>query len=434
MKDTAVLDPNEPVWTRLLKTTRSASVSRPVLSLADQAVVSATNFATAIAVGRFSGEEELGLYSLGFSLVLFGLCVQQALVAMPFTVHNPKLSTAEQPEYAGAVLSHQGVLSALLVIGFLSAAILIGGAFGGVLATLSLATPCVMLREFIRRFLFAHLEIGRALVVDVAVLLVQVSAIVTLGLTETLSAGSAFAASGGACLVAAAGWFVMSRRQFALRGERVAGDAVRSWGLGRWILAGNAALLGQAYAMHWVLAIFVDEAMTGVFAACSTIVDFSNIAVLGLSNLAAPQMARAHGEDGVAGVVQEVRRFTLLLGGFMAVFCLVVSLIGGRAVVWLFGRDYAGNGPTVALLAIAALVYAVGLGPANGLLVIEKAHVNFLATLLGLAMSLTAATILIPLAGVRGAAGCYLIGASVSAAVRVGVFWRTPIPPPTEAP
>src|SRR5690348_9631784 len=40
-----------------------------IISLADQAVASATNFATGIIIARACSKEELGLYMLGFSLI-----------------------------------------------------------------------------------------------------------------------------------------------------------------------------------------------------------------------------------------------------------------------------------------------------------------------------------------------------------------------------
>ena len=45
------------------------TLHQSIISLADQAVSSATNFATGIIIARACSKEELGLYMLGFSLI-----------------------------------------------------------------------------------------------------------------------------------------------------------------------------------------------------------------------------------------------------------------------------------------------------------------------------------------------------------------------------
>src|SRR5580692_2008359 len=50
-----------------------------IVSLADQAVASATNFVTGVIIARTCSKEELGLYMLGFSLILLMTDLQSSL-------------------------------------------------------------------------------------------------------------------------------------------------------------------------------------------------------------------------------------------------------------------------------------------------------------------------------------------------------------------
>ena len=61
------------------------------LSLLDQTVVSGASFAATILIGRFCGQKELGLYSLGFSLLLIVLAALQTLVMTAYTIHSPSV-------------------------------------------------------------------------------------------------------------------------------------------------------------------------------------------------------------------------------------------------------------------------------------------------------------------------------------------------------
>lgn len=47
------------------------------LSLLDQAVVSGTSFITTLLIGRICGAEELGIYSLAFTLIVLGTNLPQ---------------------------------------------------------------------------------------------------------------------------------------------------------------------------------------------------------------------------------------------------------------------------------------------------------------------------------------------------------------------
>src|SRR5205823_12646980 len=96
-------------WSRRLLDGASGKDS---LAVIDQAVVSGTSFLTTIFLWHWCGAGELGVYSLGFSLLVTWGCVQESLIAMPYTIyrHRPVLGTPA--EYAGGVLVHQALLSA----------------------------------------------------------------------------------------------------------------------------------------------------------------------------------------------------------------------------------------------------------------------------------------------------------------------------------
>src|SRR2546429_36531 len=60
-------------WSRFVDTDSGNNA----LALIDQAVVSGTSFLTTILIGRWCGASELGIYALGFSLLVSWGCVQQ---------------------------------------------------------------------------------------------------------------------------------------------------------------------------------------------------------------------------------------------------------------------------------------------------------------------------------------------------------------------
>src|SRR4051812_18808818 len=70
---------------------------RALLSLADQAAVSGTNFLATLLIARACGSPaELGLYTLAFTLVVLCVSAQDAVVITPFTVLGPQVPPDEQ--------------------------------------------------------------------------------------------------------------------------------------------------------------------------------------------------------------------------------------------------------------------------------------------------------------------------------------------------
>src|SRR4051812_19517548 len=68
-------------------TSRGNIFRKGILSLFDQAVVSATSFLTMLLLGRAAGLDsaterahQLGLYQLGLTIVLLSICVQNSLI------------------------------------------------------------------------------------------------------------------------------------------------------------------------------------------------------------------------------------------------------------------------------------------------------------------------------------------------------------------
>ena len=78
-----------------------------IISLADQAVASATNFATGIIIARACSKEELGLYMLGFSLIFLMTDFQTSLITTPYMVYAPRLKGRAHALYTGSTLIHQ---------------------------------------------------------------------------------------------------------------------------------------------------------------------------------------------------------------------------------------------------------------------------------------------------------------------------------------
>ena len=398
------------------------------LSIVDQAIVSATNFATMLIIARLCSQEDLGVYYLAWTVVVFASAVQNNLVSVPYTMYSPRRRGDQLSSYTGSTLVHQLAVSLVTVLCLLVVTVILS--LGAAPAMLRLvgwvllgAMPFLLLREYARRFAFAHLCPGRAVAIDATVAVVQLGTLLVLGSLGALSVPTAYAAVGGACAVASAGWFFSNRRPIRLVAKRIAADWRENWAFGKWALACQLAGLGF-YLLPWILTLAHGKAATGVLAAAISLVGLARVFLFGLSNLLTPKAAHAFTAEGVSGLSRVLRKTAMIFAGSLGSFCLVALLAGNFLALAVYGADYAASGPVIGLLALATCIDALGITAANGLWAMDRPSANFAVDLVQWAVTMGAAACLVVPLGALGIAMAMVVGQTVGTSVRWLTLWR----------
>lgn len=400
------------------------------LALCDQAIVSATSFATSVLVGRIAGPTDLALYSLAMTLLVIASTVQDSLILLPYTIHATRLDARERAIRAGSslILHLVAALSASSVL--IGSAIVLRagglpGPYAGLLTLLAVVAPAWLLRDLGRRMLVAQLQLRSALNLDAGVAAVQLGTVAGIAFSGALSATTALALIGLACAVTTLAWLVRRRDGFRVQSGQTAAVWRWNWRFGRWVLAGRiAAHLNSAALLLWWLALVQGPVEAGIFAAGLTIPLASNPLILGAGLFLTPKVADTYRRGGAPAVRRFVATMTRVLGGALAGFVLTVLIVGGFLLEMLYGSAYANQTPLVVILALAISVSALSMAASSALLVFERPHANLLASLLGLAVLVPTAGILLPEWGALGAA-CSLLGAGLcEAGTRFVLFER----------
>jgi O-antigen/teichoic acid export membrane protein len=406
---------------------------RGMLSLIDQAVVSATSFLTGILVARSCSKEEMGLYWIAFGLVTVLTNVQIALISSPYTVYSPRLTGDAHRRYLGSATLHQAALSMLLMAG-LAASALVSSLIGkqaGLAPTfwVLVATAGFLLyREHVRRVYFASLRVWAALFFDLGISVMQLSAVGILAYFHLLSTVTAYVAMGTVCAVAAVIWLWINRSEIAIRGSVPLADFWRNWAQAKWVLAGSVVFSVTAQLPVWFLTGLKGPAATATFGAAMSVVCLSNPFVMGIGNYLSPKTSQAFAHGGTRQVASVMAKSTAFLGGIMLLFFLVMLLFGDAIVVLMYGAKYAGNGATVSVLALAFLAWAGTIAIGYGLLALERSDVNFTANCIGLGLALASGFWLVGAFGPVGGAWMYLLGhlgASVARSIGFGKVIRS---------
>ena len=244
-----------------------------MVSIVDQAVVSATNFATTLIIARLCTKADVGVYYLAWTLVLFIVAAQGNLISVPYTVYCRRRDGRSLVSYSGSMLVHQLLTSIVAVLCLTALAICFCLGFGPQAMrplgwVLVCAAPFILLREYARRFLFAHLNLAAAVVMDVGVSCVQLASLLILGYFNVLTVPAVYAVMGGASAMAMTMWLLTNRQPMRFQMDRFLPDWRENWNFGKWALAGQ--LTGLAfYILPWLLAITHGEADTGMFGAAT---------------------------------------------------------------------------------------------------------------------------------------------------------------------
>ena len=398
------------------------------LPLVDQAIVSGISFALSVIVARTCSKEQLGLYTLGMSVVLFATGIQSAFITTPYTVYSPRVRGPSAHEYAGSTLLHEVVLSAIAAVMLSGVAWLLSGrraVYGGdwLLWSLAAAVAFILLREYARRVSFSWLQARNAIAMDACAAAVTLVLILVLWREGLLSAATVYGAVGCGCGVAALFWLYTNRHRFDPQLSRVTSDFRRNASFGKWVLVATLLYSARSEMYPWLLAKYEGVAATGMFAACLGIVLLSNPLLIGISNVLGPRAAHTAGTTGgIRPLRHLVYKATWLICLSMLPLTIAIVKLAARLLVLIYGPQYGGHGAVVAVLAFSIFVASLALGFDAGLYAMDQPRAIVNINLLGLAAALSIGLWLTQRDGLIGAAYGHLAGNMVVAALKCAWF------------
>jgi O-antigen/teichoic acid export membrane protein len=411
-----------------LRTATTAGLGPWVLALADQALVSGTRFLTTIVVGRFCGPEELGKYSLAFSLLVLAGCFQEALLTTPYAIVSKRLRTRSRATYAGAIARLHFVaaigISALLVV-FAGAAEVLHVEWATTMApVLALTLSASLVAEFARRFSLAQLTVSWAVGLDAAIAALQLLLLLLLAQARWLNAQAALLVVGIACLLPSLVWWILAGTSQILPARVLTRYWGRNWSLGRWLVASQVMAALHGLVPAWLLAMVAGAHATGQFVACLNFALLANPLIFAVGNLLTPRAAQALVRGGprcVRGVVLQVICYVAPL---MAGFAFTLAVGGPPFIRWIYGNSFEGSENAAGIFGLIAIMWSVSAIAASALAALGRPRWGFVASCIGTLVTAAGIAILAPHWSVIGASLGLLLGSTTSAALHTWAFIR----------
>jgi O-antigen/teichoic acid export membrane protein len=398
-------------------------------SVADQAVVSATNFLSFVFLTRLAAPEDVGVYAACLSVVAVATAAQDALVSKPFAI-NIARPIGGAREQAFVALCLGGLFGASLgLFGLLLGSML---AFAGLdhstaaaILILAVTGPMLLQRELVRKYLLAKLRPGSALLLDACYAVGTIGGLASLYPRGELHAGGLLLLTGAVGLVVTMGWLYAARRNFAVSLANIRAVIQRFWATGKYFLGGHMALQAQAYVATWLVLGMTGKAAAGIYAACVTLAGLSNPFLYGYANIMMPKFVHLFHDEGASALRRRAVVESAVLGGVMAGFCAVMFVFASELMRLLYANGtYDAYAEISRILAFAALVGSLGIAPSLALTATGNARMAASIMVASTTVNLMFVVALLPGWGLRGAAYGLLAGEIVSAIGRWAVFLK----------
>jgi O-antigen/teichoic acid export membrane protein len=417
---------------------RKSLLSRGLISLFDQIVVSGCTFFTMYLVSQNCSKADVGTFALAATVINFIRTVQERAIAAPY------LAFAYQPgfkrnSFRGSSFMHQGVLSFVVAI-LAIAAVGVGWGLGvsspilAVVASLVVTLPLLMIRDQIRAISAANFEFIPQLVLDIAVGFVQFGGLFFLAWANQFSIAYVYVALGLACAIPCLAWFWQHRASLEIDRTSLLSDWNHNWRYSRWLVGARVLGIFGYLAVPWIVAYFLDKSETGAFAVCSSLVGISLMFVTGLNNLFQPRTIRELHRSGMRGMKSTLVESIVVVSGVLCAISIGFALFGDIVLELLFGPAYRSYGHIAFLLSLSTLTVSFSVLFGNGLAALGNSRQYFWGEFACCAVSVSSAALLIPWLGLAGAAQSLIFG-GIAASVVTGLTLVRAIPlyEPSEA-
>lgn len=339
---------------------------REVWAIADQALVSGTNFLTNIIVARSLGIKQFGVFALAWTAMLFFYSLQMALISAPMMSIGPKTPPADRRTYWGAVIVQELLFAlacaCLIFLGLHIVALWTHQpGLDGLTYPLCLATVAYLLQDFVRRYLFTTRQSRRAFLNDAVSCLPQLPLIFFLLRTHLIGIPGVFVLFAVTSFVGVGlGIYWLEPVGFALR--EIKATAARHWKFSRWI-APSWLLSWMSTNFIAILApVYYGPAAAGALRASQNIVAVTHTWILGLDNVMPAEAAHRLNKSGVSALSLYLRYMSLRWGGLTAAFALVIGIAPQFWLRVLYGAQFVGYGAVLRMYCLVYLLAFIG-GP-----------------------------------------------------------------------
>lgn len=353
-------------WERIRNGLLGQFLGKETWALADQAIVSATNFLTNVMLARFMGLREFGIFVLAWMSVLFVNSLQTALIVSPMMSVGPQQEEQDRPLYFGAVAFQEMVLVLfcfVLVLASVSVSsrVMHRADLSALALPLAVSAFAYQMQDFVRRYFFSTRQGRHALIDDALSYLPQLPILLALYRLGHLNSATALWVMAGTSIVGmSVGWFWVEPIKFDWKW--IENVSTRHWKISRWLT--GSALMTWTSSNLFVLAApaYYGPSAAGALKAAQNLMGVTHVWFQGLENVVPVETARRLRQGGVPGMLAYTRSILFKWGGLTLLFAVVMAVAPGFWLKLVYGPQLVQHGNVLRLYALLYVIVFAG-GP-----------------------------------------------------------------------
>ncbi len=332
-------------------------------ALADQIMISGSNFLTSIVLVRGLGLHEFGKYAVAFALLLYANASQMSIVTSPMLTIAPLMERKEKSNFVNGVFGVQIVASLLVSIIFVMA-----GALSRFFTTFY-SIPCIIcfafcvgtfqLQDWVRRYYYLYNKGKLAIVSDFISYFIQLFLLFALWRFGALTLFRTFLVM---ALTSIAGFAVGPLTESfrpTLKNLRLAW--ARGRGLSRDLLITSQVRWFGVQGVFLIGTGIVGVAAAGGIRATVSLAGPVNMVLSALENVIPIRIAEELKKNGTAGAFAFVKRVTLLITALFSLLILPAAIFGRPILRFLYGPAMEAFYLPMVLQLVSVLVQAVAI-------------------------------------------------------------------------
>ena len=331
-------------------------------TMADQLMVSGSNFLTGILLARFLGVEMYGQYMLVWMVILFIGSIQHAVINSPMMSIGPKESNETIQTFYSNMLIQQVIFS-LVTLFLLFFGIRFAGLFipaietQGLILPLTLAAFTFQFQDFLRRYFFTRSHEKKAFAIDAIRHIGQFTILIYLFLFSTVAMDHIkvlWIITITATLASIYGMFFYERIE--IHSTALKKSIYRNWRFSKWLSASAFMQWTTAHCFTFTLGGLLGPAAVGGLKAAQNIIAVSHVLFHALENIIpskASSKLHHYGKKSMNEYLGKVTIYGLLV---MIAVGLTIGLVPEFWLNLFYGSSYKEYGLILQLWIISYIV------------------------------------------------------------------------------
>lgn len=399
-----------------------STIVNSVVASVDQATLSGLSFLISIILIKNVSKVEYGYYSIAFTITLFLICVQNAIVNSPLAVLLVSKKGSESKNYPASLFYGQFIVFVPIVCLILTAAALFTY-FGfhsphtSLAAALSFASVGILLREFLRAYFFAEEMPQQVLKMDVLYVLLFLTGLYTLHLLLSIRVSSVFILMGISGILA--GIIFCRGRNWHYREVSIKKSYRENWKYGKWALLGVIIWHIQNYSYLYLLGALLGSVAVADVSAARLLMMPMILFREGWMKIAIPHGSRLREQRQLDRFVKEQVFICLIFAIIVVLYTAAITNFSEVLQTVLFTQKYSGSLSYIIFFAVIFIIGFFGVNANYGLQVTKNFDLITKVSFFTMLVTLGCAYFLIKAYGIKGGLTALIIGEVLVS----GILW-----------